>query len=97
MYRVNDKVYFHVDWMRPPAVGYVEDISGTMARCRLSVPLRGHTHVSIRIDQLKPTEELKEQREKERVSGITETLTKQTSNNIDDLVKEILNAKKVRL
>lgn len=95
MYKINDKVIFNVPFMRAPALGYVEDISGGMARCRLSVPLCGHTHANVYINDIKPTEELIEQREKERVAGITETLRKADPMSIQKIVEELINAKKV--
>jgi len=63
MYRVNDKVIFHVGWMRMPVVGYIEQINGSQVHCRLSVPMMGRTHENVRIDTLKPTEEMKKQRD----------------------------------
>jgi hypothetical protein len=47
------------------------------------------------INDIKPTEELIEQREKERVSGITETLRKADPMSIQKIVEELINAKKV--
>ena len=95
MYRVNDKVIFNVSWMRMPVVGYIEQINGSQVHCRLSVPMMGRTHENVRIDTLKPTEELKKQRDEERAGVDIQPNNKKKS--INELVEELTYAKKIRL
>lgn len=97
MYRVNDKVIFSVSWMRMPAVGYIEQINGSQVHCRLSVPMMGRTHENVRIDTLKPTEELKKQRDEERAGVIVDIQPNNKKKSINDLVEDLTYAKKIRL
>ena len=97
MYRVNDKVIFNVSWMRMPVVGYIEQINGSQVHCRLSVPMIGRTHENVRIDTLKPTEELKKQRDKERAGVIVDIQPNNKKKSINELVEELTYAKKIRL
>jgi hypothetical protein len=97
MYRVSDKVIFHVSWMRMPVVGYIEQINGSQVHCRLSVPMMGRTHENVRIDTLKPTEELIQQRDQERAGVIVDIQSTGKKKSIDQLVEELTNAKKIRL
>ena len=97
MYRVSDKVIFNVSWMRMPVVGYIEQINGSQVHCRLSVPMMGRTHENVRIDTLKPTEELIQQRDQERAGVIVDIQSTGKKKSIDQLVEELTNAKKIRL
>lgn len=98
MYRISDKVIFSVSWMRMPVVGYIEQINGSQVHCRLSVPMMGRTHENVRIDTLKPTEEMKKQRDEERAGVIVDIQsTSKDKKSIDELVEELTNAKKIRL
>ena len=97
MYRVNDKVIFNVSWMRMPVVGYIEQINGSQVYCRLSVPMMGRTHENVRIDTLKPTEELKKQRDEERAGVIVDIQPNNKKKSINELVEELTYAKKIRL
>ena len=97
MYRVSDKVIFSVSWMRMPVVGYIEQINGSQVHCRLSVPMMGRTHENVRIDTLKPTDELIKQREQERIGVIVDIESTTKKKSIDQLVEELTNAKKIRL
>jgi len=97
VYRINDKVIFSVDWMRAPVLGYIDQISGSMCRCRLAVPLMGRTHAEVRIDALKPSQDLIDQREKERSARYTVEAPNMTNKTIDQMVKEIASAKKIRI
>lgn len=95
MYKVSDKVIFHVGWMRMPVVGYIEQINGSQVHCRLSVPMMGRTHENVRIDTLKPTDELIKQREQERIGVIVDIQSTGKKKSIDQLVEELTNAKKI--
>tara|TARA_Y100000114_G_C11760162_1_gene329087 strand:- start:3120 stop:3431 length:312 start_codon:yes stop_codon:yes gene_type:complete len=97
MYKVNDKVIFNVSWMKMPVVGYIEQINGSQVHCRLSVPMMGRTHENVRIDTLKPTEELIKQRDQERANAILDILPKGNKKSISQLVEDLTNAKKIRL
>ena len=97
MYKVNDKVIFNVSWMKMPVVGYIEQINGSQVHCRLSVPMMGRTHENVRIDTLKPTEELIKQRDEERANAILDILPKGNKKSISQLVEDLTNAKKIRL
>ena len=97
MYRVSDKVIFNVSWMRMPVVGYIEQINGSQVHCRLSVPMMGRTHENVRIDTLKPTEELKKQRDEERAGVIVDIQSTEKKKSIDHLVEELTYVKKTRL
>lgn len=97
MYRVSDKVIFNVTWMKMPVVGYIEQINGSQVHCRLSVPMMGRTHENVRIDTLKPTEELKKQRDEERAGVIVDIQPTGKKKSIDELVEELTYAKKIRL
>lgn len=97
MYKVSDKVIFNVGWMRMPVVGYIEQINGSQVHCRLSVPMMGRTHENVRIDTLKPTDELIKQREQERIGVIVDIQSTGKKKSIDQLVEELTNAKKIRL
>ena len=97
MYRISDKVIFSVEWMRMPVVGYIEQINGSQVHCRLSVPMMGRTHANVRIDTLKPTEELKKQRDEERAGVIVDIQPNNKKKSINELVEELTYAKKIRL
>jgi len=97
MYRISDKVIFSVSWMRMPVVGYIEQINGSQVHCRLSVPMMGRTHENVRIDTLKPTEELIQQRDQERAGVIVDIKSTGKNKSIDQLVEELTNVKKIRL
>ena len=97
MYKVSDKVIFNVSWMRMPVVGYIEQINGSQVHCRLSVPMMGRTHENVRIDTLKPTEELKKQRDAERAGVIVDIQPNNKKKSINELVEELTYAKKIRL
>lgn len=97
MYKISDKVIFNVSWMCAPVVGYIEDINGMQVHCRLSVPMMGRTHENVRIDMLKPSEELMDQREKDRIGVIVDIKPKGKIKSIDQLVEELTDAKKIRL
>ena len=80
-----------------PVVGYIEQINGSQVHCRLSVPMMGRTHENVRIDTLKPTEELKKQRDEERAGVIVDIQSTGKKKSIDQLVEELTYAKKIRL
>lgn len=98
MYKISDKVIFNVNWMRAPVVGYIENIIGVQAYCRFAVPLMGHTHEKVLIKNLKPSEELLRQDQKNRFSVFVDIKDKSKKNkSIDQLVEDLTHAKKIRL
>ena len=80
-----------------PVVGYIEQINGSQVHCRLSVPMMGRTHENVRIDTLKPTEELIKQRDEERAGVIVDIQPTGNKKTIDELVEDLTYAKKIRL
>lgn len=94
MYKVNDKVIFRVQGLWCKVLGYIERIEGKIAHVRFAVPLSGQSHAQVLIAELLPSEDLQKQwsTKANNTEEFFDTLPK---NDINKLIKELTNAKKI--
>ena len=95
MYEIGDTCIFKMKGSWLQVLAHIEKLQGKIAHVRFAVPLRGQEYAQVLIADLKPSEETRKRWEKKpNLDDIFESLPKY---DINDLVKRITDAKKVRI